>query len=209
MMKVNNNLKKLQNSLWQSAALMIGLGICVAIQAENSPAVNTTNNSTPAAGNYLDIQSATKDTTDTSSTEQSGFWTKLWGKPAPSALYLGMASFHLEPGSRDDNWNNQLIAGTYDGFFAGTLVNSFYDRAYAFGIQRMWGTQQISEHITNSPGYRLGLISGYDDRMMELADHTPLLPFPQVIDDIVIGKHVGIELSWSVVVVSAGFVVTF
>lgn len=214
MTKVNHHIQKLRKKLLQSAVLMMGLGICVAMKAESLPqntnTANTSSSNPPVAAsssaNYLDTQAAVK---DTSSSEESGFWSKLWGNPAPPALYLAMVSFHLEPGSRDDNWNNQLIAGTYKGFFAGTLVNSFYDRAYAFGIQRMWGTQQISEHITNSPGYRLGLISGYDDRMMELADHTPLIPFPQVVDDIVIGKHVGIELSWSVVVVSAGFVITF
>lgn len=200
-MRVNNIIKK------QSVVLMMGLGVCAVASAENSPenTINTSS-STAASNNYLDVQSSVADTT---STTQSGFWTKLWGKPAPPALYLGMFSFHLEPGSRDDNWNNQLIAGTYDGFFAGTLINSFYDRGWAFGIQRMWDTERISEHITNSPGYRFGLVSGYDERMAPIAAHTPVIPFPQVIDDIVIGDHVGIELSYSVIVVSAGFVITF
>ncbi len=201
------NYRIFKNLLSKGIILIIGLNNALVANAENSPPdLSDGPNAIHLSGDYLDVQSQVK---DSESTEPSGFWTKLWGKPAPPALYLGMASFHLEPGSRDDNWNNQLIAGTYAGFFAGTLVNSFYDRAYAFGIQRMWGTQQLSEHISNSPGYRLGLISGYDERMMDLAAHTPLLPFPQIIDDIVIGDHVGIELSWSVVVLSAGFVVTF
>jgi hypothetical protein len=150
----------------------------------------------------------TNDSTD-STVEQpnKGFWSKLWGTPAPTALYPGMVTFHLEPGSRDDNWNNQLIAGTYKGYFAGTFINSFYDRGYAAGIQRMWDTKQLSDNVKNSVGYRLGLVSGYDERLAPIANKTPVLPFPQIIDDIT-WKHVGIELSWCVDTVSAGFVVT-
>ncbi len=139
--------------------------------------------------------------------QPTSFWSKLWGTPAPTALYPGMVTFHLEPGSRDDNWNNQLIAGTYKGYFAGTFINSFYDRGYAVGIQRMWDTEQLSDNFKNSVGYRLGLVSGYDERMVPIAAKTPVLPFPQIIDDIT-WKHVGIELSWCVDTVSAGFVVT-
>ena len=106
-----------------------------------------------------------------------------------------------------NNWNNQLIAGTYKGYFAGTFINSFYDRGYALGIQRMWDTEQLSDNFKNSVGYRLGLVSGYDERLAPIAAKTPVLPFPQIIDDIT-WKHVGIELSWCVDTVSAGFVVT-
>lgn len=135
-------------------------------------------------------------------------WDKIAGTTGPNALYLGMATFHFEPGSRDDRWNNNLIAGAYNGYFAGTLVNSFDDRAFAFGIQRDWATQQLSENVTNTVGYRVGLITGYDERMTPIAEYTPVLPFPQVTDDIM-WKHVGIELSWCVVTASAGFVYKF
>lgn len=200
-------MRNFKNLKYQEIILIIGLSIGLVAKAENmSQSVPEDPNAIHLSGDYLDVPAQVP---NSGIPQTAGFWTQLWGKPAPPALYLGMASFHLDPNSRDDNWNNQLIAGTYGGFFAGTLVNSFYDRAYAVGIQRMWGKQQLSEHISNSPGYRLGLISGYDERMMDLAERTPLLPFPQIIDDIVIGDHVGIELSWSAVVVSAGFVITF
>lgn len=201
------NYQIFKNLLYKGIILIIAGSIGLVASAENSPQdLPDSPNAIHLSGDYLDVQSQVKDSDTTAS---SGFWSKLWGKPAPPALYLGMFTFHLDPNSRDDNWNNQLIAGTYDGFFAGTFINSFYDRGYALGIQRMWGKQQLSEYVSNSPGYRLGLVTGYDERMMDLAAHTPVLPFPQIIDDIVIGDHVGIELSWSVVVVSAGFVVTF
>lgn len=157
----------------------------------------------------IHFSSTHNDTADDDSTPEQprSFWSKLWGTPAPTAIYPGMFTFHLEPGSRDDNWNNQLIAGTYKGFFAGTFINSFYDRGYAAGIQRMWDTEQLSDNVKNSVGYRVGLVSGYDERLAPIAAKTPVLPFPQVIDDIT-WKHVGIELSWCVDTVSAGFVVT-
>ena len=128
--------------------------------------------------------------------------TLLWGTPAPNALYAGMVTYHLQPSEHDERWNNNLVAMSYHGYFLGTLKNSFDDRAYAFGIERLWGRQPLPCHFSNEAGYRIGLISGYDERMMPLAKYTPLLPFPQVIDTIM-WKNVGLQLGWSVVTVSA------
>jgi hypothetical protein len=144
-------------------------------------------------------------------TDQSNenLWTKLWGKPTPSALYLGMATYHLSKSRRDDRWNNNLVGGSYNGYFAGTLQNSFDDRAFVLGVERLWAIQHLSENIDNQIGYRLGLISGYDERMTNIAEHTPVLPFPQVFDNIMLDERVGLQLSWSMIVFSAGFVVQF
>ncbi len=150
---------------------------------------------------------------DTTSTDTAAptktTWDKIKGTKTKPALYLGMVTFHLEPGSRDDRWNNNLVAVSYDGFIAGTLMNSFDDRAFVFAIERLWSTQQLSANVTNSVGYRLGLITGYDERMMQIAEYTPVLPFPQVMDNIVIDNHFGLELSWCVDTVSAGLFYQF
>lgn len=134
--------------------------------------------------------------------------TALWGNPAPNALYVGMVTYHLEHSDNDARWNNNLIALSYHGYFAGTLKNSFDDRAYAVGIERLWGKQQLSDNVSNEVGYRLGLISGYDERMIRIAKYTPVLPFPQVTDTIM-WKHIGLQVGWSVVTVSAIFTVHF
>lgn len=128
--------------------------------------------------------------------------THLWGYPAPNALYLGMVTYHLQHSDHDERWNNNLMAMNYHGYFLGTLKNSFDDRAYAFGIERLWGKQPLPCNFSNEVGYRIGVISGYDERMMRIAKYTPLLPFPQVIDTIM-WKNVGLQMGWSVVTVSA------
>ena len=139
----------------------------------------------------------------------TAFLEKAWGTPAPATLYLGMVTLHINEHSRsNDNWNNQLIAATYDGYFAGTLLNSFYDRAYVAGIQRVFFSQQISENFSQSVGYRIGFISGYDERMMSFAKNTPVLPFPQLIYDLS-WKHAGVEFGLLPMAATAGLFYQF
>ncbi len=192
------------------AMVIMGLGVLSTTWADNGCSNKVDGNTscfTPEEYPGIDFSSIRTTDEDSATVQPRSFWSKLWGTPAPTAIYPGMFTFHLEPGSRDDNWNNQLIAGTYKGYFAGTFINSFYDRGYAAGIERMWDTEQLSDNVKNSVGYRLGLVSGYDEQLAPIAGKTPVLPFPQVIDDIT-WKHVGVELSWCVDTVSAGFVVT-
>ena len=205
----NKTIKGTRNVFFKLAMAAIGLGLLSTAWADGvCPNKANDNTSCFTSEEYPGIDlSATRSTEDSATEQPRSFWSKLWGTPAPTAIYPGMVTFHLEPGSRDDNWNNQLIAATYKGYFAGTFINSFYDRGYAAGIQRMWDTEQLSDNFKNSVGYRVGLVTGYDERLAPIAAKTPVLPFPQVIDDIT-WKHVGVELSWCVDTVSAGFVVT-
>lgn len=136
-------------------------------------------------------------------------WEFIKGSTPENALLLGMLTFHFNPNSlKHDRWSNNLIGGVYKGLFAGTFLNSFNNRAYVFGIQRDVYKTSFSNNIRMNSGYRIGLISGYDSRMGSIAKASPLLPFPEVYTDFKY-KHVGIELSWSVAVVTAKFVVTF
>ncbi len=181
--------------------LMLALNVLTPCWADPAVTLQTAPNEQPLAGLNLGASS-------TEPEESHSFASKLWGTAAPPAIYLGMVTYHFEPGSRDDRWNNNLVAGTYHGFFAGTLMNSFDDRAFVGGIQRIWASQYPSDNFNNTVGYRLGLISGYDERMAPIAAHTPVLPFPQVYDDMV-WHHVGIEFSWCVVTASAGLMYQF
>ena len=136
-------------------------------------------------------------------------WDFIKGKTPQNSLFLGMLTFHFNPNSlKHDRWSNDLPGGVYKGVFAGTLINSFNDRAYVFGIQRDVYTKKFSNNWQINSGYRLGLITGYDSRMSKVADKTKVLPLPEVYSDFMY-KKVGIELSWSMVVVSAKFIVRF
>jgi hypothetical protein len=100
--------------------------------------------------------------------------------------------------SLDNNW----VAGVaYRGFFGATFTNSFGRRAFTGGLQRnIVSTDR--PHLGVSLGYRLGFVTGYDGRFMRIARKTPVLPLiqPFVSFDI---EHVGFEVSYSFVVVSA------
>ncbi|HSW29875.1 MAG TPA: hypothetical protein VLH75_10375 [Longimicrobiales bacterium] len=45
-------------------------------------------------------------------------------------------------------------------------------------------------------GYRLGLVSRYDERLLGLAGKTPVLPALQVMGDLAMGRT-GVELAWA------------
>ena len=76
--------------------------------------------------------------------------------------------------------------------FVGTLSGGF-DR-FVYG-------KHFDNGINTHLGYRFGLISGYDERMAKIAEHTPVLPFIQLYNTWSY-KHVGIELSWILDVIS-------
>ena len=57
-------------------------------------------------------------------------------------------------------------------------------------------------------GYRLGLIYGYDERMSDLSNKSSVLPFPELYAGFKY-KHVGVEISWAVAVITAKLLITF
>lgn len=122
------------------------------------------------------------------------------GRP-PTRLYLGMWSVHLRDLSPHPT-TNHLVALSHDGFFAGTFINSFDDRGMAAGVQRdliRWG----GDGAATSLGWRAGLVTGYDERLLGgLGGRTPVLPFLQVLWN-VDWRRVGVEFSYSGIVVSA------
>ena len=141
-------------------------------------------------------------------------WEKIKGVPTANRLLVGMFSLHLMPYFKHpyhpshDNWNNQMIAISYHGYFIGTLVNSLYKRVYAAGIERYWFTTKVSGNFDYSLGYRLGLITGYTKKTYPLAQYSPVLPFPQLIFDMSI-YHVQVEFMWCFQVISLGFAYRF
>ncbi len=64
------------------------------------------------------------------------------------------------------NWN---------GFYGARLRNSYNRTTFTFGVERWWLRPRwwILEW---GLGYRAGIITGYDERIFELAAHTPVLP---------------------------------
>jgi hypothetical protein len=143
---------------------------------------------------------------DTNSAAAKSSW--LWGEPARNGLYLGMWSYHLNEESRKDNREEHHLAGlSYNGYYAGTFLNSHNDRVWAAGIQRTVARQQYGE-LSLEAGYRLGLMHGYDERLSSLAGRIPLFPLLQLTLDAYI-RNVGVQLSWAGSVLAAGFTYRF
>lgn len=149
-----------------------------------------------------------QDSSDKSGKDES-FWTFLKGTQPDNAVYLGMFTWHFNPESRaHDRWSNNLIGGVYNSIFVGTLLNSFSDRAFVVGIQRNVYTKQLSQNNQINVGYRLGIMSGYDQRMSDIAKYLPVLPLPELYIDYAY-RNFGAELSYIGVVFTAKFFIRF
>jgi hypothetical protein len=117
----------------------------------------------------------------------------------PTRIYAGMWSSHvLSPGSRVDA--NGLIAVSFRGYFGGTFVNSYGERAISAGIQRSF-TRPNTKALTTSLGYRIGLITGYDDRLFGIGGKVPAVPFVQLLGNLDY-RNVGLEIGYAGVVTS-------
>lgn len=116
-------------------------------------------------------------------------------------LYVGMWSTHLRDFSRGLR-NNWLVGLGWRGLYGGTFVNSFGNRSFTAGIQQ---TVARGEDATVIPslGYRLGVVSGYDERFMSIASWAPVLPMAQVLGGLESGRT-GLEVGWAGLVATLG-----
>jgi hypothetical protein len=122
-------------------------------------------------------------------------------KTVERRLYVGMWTIHFRDLDRglDNNW---LLALSWGRIYGATFINSFGRRAYSAGVQRAvarWNWPIISAGL----GYRVGLVTGYDERLFPLAGETPVLPLLQPLITLD-AKRLGLELSYSGVIASAG-----
>ena len=136
-------------------------------------------------------------------------FTQLYGKTPPTTLYLGMWTLHfrwaMNASQHHDEWRNQLIGVNYKSLFAGTLINSYDERSYVVGLQRdLLQHDYQNSHWSVNAGYRLGLIYGYKSgEVFSLSNYTPILPFPQLYAQFSYKHRVGIELSYTLILISA------
>ena len=129
-------------------------------------------------------------------------------KPASQThLYVGLWTTHLNAKRRHIDSNNPMFAITRGPIFATTFVNSFGKRAYAAGFQHAIASATRGS-ASASLGFRLGAISGYDERFLKFAADTPVLPMFSVYS-LFEERHLGVEVSWTMVVASAALSIKF
>ena len=168
-----------------------------------APKSNSTNKN-----NYLG-KSTEIGTTKSGAETNSEF--SLWGEPGKDAVYLGMWSFHLSllvNQGANENWQHDLLAVSYSGFIGGTFINSFHDRCYVFALHRSIYRSGNKNGFSTDLGYNLGVVKGYDSRLVSVADDLKYLPFFQVTYDIS-WKMLGLQLSYVGTVLTAGFYIEY
>lgn len=124
------------------------------------------------------------------------------GEPSQDNLYLGMWSHHFLKGNEEYQTQNNLVGLSYHGYYFGTFINSYDDRAWSAGLQRDVYSDRW-RWLKLEGGYRSGLLYGYD--AITLGD-TKLGPLFQLYADVSYRRW-GLQFSWALEVVTAGFLV--
>jgi hypothetical protein len=116
-------------------------------------------------------------------------------------IHVGMWIMHLANPGRGfkGSW---FVAVGGRGLYGATFVNSFGRRSFAAGIERSLAEAR-DRTVSTGLGYRLGLVTGYDERLLSLASKTPLLPVLQMMGDVAVGPT-GMEFAWAAKVASIG-----
>lgn len=100
--------------------------------------------------------------------------------PGRNRIIGGLWAMHpFEPQFPELDWTRGL-GGLYGHWFGATFVNSYDERTFILGIERSWLSVRSGVFGVGA-GYRVGLITGYDERLIEIARHTPVLPFGGVL----------------------------
>lgn len=135
------------------------------------------------------------------SVDEGGGWHGLWGRPEPDRLYGGLWALHLRR-PEDGLSAHHLIGVSWRGFVLGTFVNTHEGRSWVAGIGRSVATAKGRSGALRL-GYRLGLLAGYDERLMDMADRYPVIPAFQLLGD---GRYgpVGIQVGWTWIVLYFG-----
>lgn len=107
-------------------------------------------------------------------------------RPRRRRAILGLWSMHpYEPQFPEVDWTRG--GGVqFSQWFLATFVNSYDDRSFIAGLERYW-LERKAGFLDFGVGYRVGLLTGYDERLFELAKYTPILPFGGILGWVDVG----------------------
>lgn len=119
----------------------------------------------------------------------------LLGGIPPDQLFLGMYTMHTNPTSlAERNAANNLLGVQIEGVFAGTLINSYDKRSWAFGISREFYRVRWSDYWSFASGYRVGLITGYEGRKTIYGTRSDIAPLVDLHAQFSYLDHFGFEI---------------
>lgn len=97
-------------------------------------------------------------------------------EPDRRRLIAGMWALHPFEPQFPEMDHTRGFGAQVSQWFVATFVNSYEERAFVAGLERYWLQERVSV-VDFGIGYRIGIVTGYDERLFALAGHTPLLPF--------------------------------
>ena len=104
-------------------------------------------------------------------------WSALAGERAERRRFIvGILAMHpYNPKFPEVEWTRGFSVA-FSQWFAATFVNSYDERSFIAGIERDWlrGSWGVSDF---GAGYRVGLVTGYDERLVAWAEDVPVLAF--------------------------------
>lgn len=111
-----------------------------------------------------------------------GGWLRVIAGTSPDRdrVILGLWALHPYEPQFPEIDGTRGFGGLWGHWFAATLVNSYDERTFILGVERNWLSLR-SGAFGAGAGYRVGLVSGYDERLIGVARHTPVLPFAGVL----------------------------
>ncbi len=109
--------------------------------------------------------------------EQGRGWTAIFGREySRPHVIVGVWALHpFEPQFPEFDWTQGFGVRSHQ-WLAAAFVNSYDRVAFMAALERYWWVGDYSA-IDIGIGYRVGLLSGYDERLLSLAGRVPALPF--------------------------------
>lgn len=124
----------------------------------------------------------------------------LLGRAPEQPVSMGSMVLTVHPFIDQSKYD--LISDRMDGgyvrvsqlFLAG-FRNSYGDQSWVVAVERHWGSASLWRFDVGV-GYRVGIITGYDERLVGLAGHTPVLPLGGIVGWVNLGP-VGTNVYWA------------
>jgi len=125
------------------------------------------------------------DTVPGAAAEEDGF--SILGRRSEGARLIGgMWTLHPFAISFPRVEDTHGVGILWRGWFGTTFVNSHGNRALAAGVERVWWEPSF-RFLSVGIGYRAGLVTGYDERLLSWADDVPAVPFAGVLSWVRVG----------------------
>lgn len=129
----------------------------------------------PGPGDDVGPAAVAPDTVRGEFGQDAGF--RILGRPSPRQRVIGgVWTLHPHAVSFPRIEETRGYGVQWRGYFAATFVNSYGERAFSAGVERVWGSLAWRA-LGTGVGYRAGLVTGYDERMLSVARDLPVLPF--------------------------------